>query len=106
MSRKSIPVAGLILTLVAGCSWVQPLPTAAAVQLVEDPDVLRHCRLVGHANVQVLGRVLGLPRGRERVAGELATLARNTAPDLGGNRVLAVTPVEDGRQRFAIYRCD
>jgi len=39
-------------------------------------------------------------------AEELTTLARNDAPELGGNTVVAEGPVSnEGVQRFAIYNC-
>ena len=41
----------------------------------------------------------------EHMMEELKLLARNSAVDLQGDTVVAITPVAGGRQTFAVYRC-
>jgi hypothetical protein len=44
-------------------------------------------------------------RNQTRVGEELATLARNSAAQLGGDTVVAITEIVDGSQTFAVYQC-
>jgi hypothetical protein len=44
-------------------------------------------------------------RGSEKVQDELITLARNEAGTLGGNTIVPDGTIEEGRQRFVVYRC-
>ena len=54
---------------------------------------------------QAKARVLEKKEDFGKVAGELATLARNSAAQLGGDTVVATSEITDGSQTFAVYRC-
>ena len=47
----------------------------------------------------------GLERYEDKMQGELNTLARNSAVDLGGDTVVPIGSPEGRRQVFEIYRC-
>jgi hypothetical protein len=53
----------------------------------------------------VLDKVAGVRRGYTTVAEELATLARNSAAQLGGDTVVPTSEIVDGTQTFAVYNC-
>jgi hypothetical protein len=101
-----IAVAMLVLALAySGCAWVALTPDAANVQL-GSTDRLDGCELVGTTKARTKSKVGIFARSEEKVAEELATLARNDAPELGGNTVIAEGPVSnEGTQRFSIYSC-
>ena len=100
-----VSMSCLLLAGPSGCTWVALSPAAEGVQ-VRARDALEGCTRVGTTKARTKARVGIFARSEEKVAEELATLARNDAPDLGGNTVVAEGPVEaDGVQRFAVYDC-
>ena len=67
-------------------------------------DALDECIQVGTTKARTKARIGIFLRNEKKVARERATLARNDAPELGGNTIVANGPVSaDGMQRFAIY---
>ena len=90
--------------LVTGCTWVKLDPAARNIRVIE-PGQAAACKKIGVTRVSLLDKVMGMRRSREKVQEELNTLARNSALDLGGNAVMADSPVEDGRQVFVVFEC-
>ena len=89
----------------SGCTWVALVPDAEDVQVGES-NALDDCVRVGTTKARTKTRIWIFSRSEKKVAEELTTLARNDAPELGGNTVVAEGPVSnDGLQRFAIYDC-
>lgn len=102
---KRISLA-LSMALLAGCTWVELKPEAKDVTVLASEAEAQDCNRVGQTTVSLMDKVAGIQRNPEKVQQELQTLARNSAAsDLGGNAVLPVTGVEEGRQTFAVYRC-
>ncbi|MAJ59582.1 MAG: hypothetical protein CBC48_06145 [bacterium TMED88] len=66
---------------------------------------LPECSRVGTARVQVLAKVLFVPRSGRRVDDELTTLARNAAGNMGGDTIVAEGPVHKGKQTFGVFQC-
>ena len=95
----------LCLSLAIGaCAWVKPSDRGLAVKVAE-PSEVGHCRKVGQSTVSVLDRVVGVPRSYRTLSEELATLARNEAPNLGGDTVVPVSEIVNGQQMFDVYDC-
>lgn len=100
----------LLFVIVAGilalpaCTWVKITPAGEAVHLVSSGDV-GNCTKVGRTTVSVLAKVGFADRDKKRVADELLTLGRNSAADMGGDSIVAVSGVKDGEQKFDVYRC-
>ena len=89
----------------SGCTWVALAPGADGVQIGAS-DALDDCVQVGTTKARTKTKVWIFSRSEKKVAEELTTLARNDAPELGGNTVVAEGPVSnEGVQRFAIYKC-
>jgi len=101
---KSHLLAILIASVLGGCTWVKTDPGAEQVSLASPMEV-RQCQRLGQTTVSVRDRVSGVQRRAERVADELADLARNSAIELGGDTIVADGPVRDGQRRFNVYRC-
>ena len=59
----------------------------------------------GEVAVSVKDRLGPYERSEARVRDELETLARNEAPGLGADRISPLSPVDDGEQRWALWRC-
>lgn len=108
MPRSHLFATVLIIISVGaltGCTWVALAPDAEGVRIGES-DALDGCTQVGTTKARTKVRVGIFARSEKKVAEELATLARNDAPELGGNTVVAEGPVSaDGVQRFAVYDC-
>jgi hypothetical protein len=107
MARSTV-VASLLFTLVilsSGCTWVALTPEAAEVQIGAS-NAIDGCTRVGTTKARTRLRIGFFFRSEKKVSEELTTLARNDAPELGGNTVVAEGPVDaDGMQRFAVYDC-
>lgn len=98
--------ATLATVLLSGCAWITLAPEAKDVRVLESEAQAQACQRMGQTTVSLLDRLAGIPRNPEQVRSELITLARNSAArDLGGNAILPVSEVEEGRQIFVVFRC-
>jgi len=94
----------LTALLLVACSWVK-LNLAGEQVAVAEIAAVADCKRVGKTTVSTLSRVVGLRRYEESMQDELNILARNSAAELGGDTVVAISPIEAGKQIFAVYRC-
>ena len=85
--------------------WVKPTKAGATVHVAATMDEVAACEHLGVATATTADHVLGLPRVADVVSGELTTLARNRAAEMGGDTVLAEGEIRHGTQTFAVYRC-
>ncbi len=96
-----------LTTLMLGCgasNWVQLTVPARQVSLALPAEVA-NCRRAGTSTVNALDKVAFLQRGSQKLQEELVTLARNEAADMGGNRVVAESVINEGRQTFGVFSC-
>lgn len=93
-----------LFTVAGGCSWVKTSDSGARVRVATAGEV-EDCDDAGTTHVSVMEKLGVLERNQVKVAKELATLARNSAAQLGGDTVVATTDIVDGTQTFAVYRC-
>jgi len=89
---------------VGGCTWVKLSPGGEKVRVLSSAEVAS-CTLVGDTNVSLLARVGAVNRNEEKVQRELDALARNSAADMGGDTVVPVSEINDGKQRYSVYKC-
>ncbi len=90
--------------LLSGCSWVSPTPSATTVKVL-NAKAVKNCQRLGSASAKSLAKLGFIKRNRDKLQQELNTLARNQAADMGGNAVVAESPIENGQQQFGVYRC-
>ncbi len=100
--RLSIIAAAAIL--VGGCTTFKLSPGGEKVRVL-DPGEVSTCREVGKTNVSVTWAVLGIPRSEDVVGKELRAVARNRASELGGDTIVPLTVIEEGKQTFVVYKC-
>lgn len=93
-----------LLALAACAEWVPLKPGAEGVRVATAGEV-KHCRHVGRTIVSVADEVAGVRRNPQTVAAELARLARNHAPKLGGDTLVPEGPVKNGERSYKVYRC-
>jgi hypothetical protein len=103
---KKVMLLGAVLAagLSAGCAWVKPTTGGARVVVVT-PEQANYCEKLGQTRSIGQAKVGFIDLPREKVAESLATLARNSAADMGGNAIIPLTEPTDGRQTFAVLRC-
>lgn len=105
MRLALIAVIALVAAVeLTACSWVDLTPEGRGVEVLKTEQAAG-CRQVGTTNVMVVDRIAGLPRSYGKMHDELERLARNSAPDLGGNAVVPISDIREGRQRYAVFDC-
>ena len=92
------------LFIIGACQWVKPKPGAETVALVKH-SVAQSCEKLGVTTVAVKNDIGPIKRKQSKVVDELLTLARNEAAAQNADTIVAESAVEEGRQRFALYRC-
>ena len=102
--KKSYWMLVPLLVVITGCTWVKPTATGEMVKTATFEQV-KMCQNLAKVTVTVLDKVAFIPRSEEQVAGELETMAKNSAAELNGDTVVAVSKVIDGEQAFNVYRC-
>lgn len=94
----------LIFLSISACTWVE-LTTEGEKVRVLDADEVTKCKHVGQTSSMTAARLVGVGRHDETILQELTTLARNSAIELGGDTIVPQGEIEDGKQRFQVYRC-
>jgi hypothetical protein len=96
---------GVLLCLsVSACAWVTLTPGGEKVRVLDASEVST-CQALGNSTVSLLAKVAGINRNEEQVTKELSMLARNAAADMGGDTVVPISAVKDGKRSFAVYKC-
>lgn len=95
----------LATTLMLGaCTTFKLTPGGEKVRVL-DPGEVDSCRELGKTNVSVTWAVLGMPRTEEVVGKELRAVARNRASEMGGDTIVPLTVINEGKQSFVVYKC-
>src|SRR5688572_30527631 len=104
MKKISFLLAAISLT--TACSWVKVSDQGSNVAVANAANV-RSCEKVRTVNVRVKDNFVGsMKRDQNKVATELTNMARNEAVQFGGDTVVPVSLVQDGRQSFDVYKCN
>lgn len=101
---KRIVMLLIACALLQACAWVELTPEAQKVRVLAASEVTG-CKKLGTTRVSVKADVAGLDRYPEDVQRDLEAVARNSAVDMQGDTVVAVSAPEDGRQLYEVYRC-
>ncbi|BBN59749.1 DUF4156 domain-containing protein [Hydrogenovibrio marinus] len=96
-------VVAAVVSLSA-CSFVQTTKEGAQVTLVKEFNV-KDCKKLGSTTTSVADKIGIIKRDPETMQKELADLARNTAAKMGGDSIVATSPLKDGTMTFDIYKC-
>jgi hypothetical protein len=99
-----ILLATVGLTLVGGCTFLKETPEGKKVRVLTAQEV-GHCTQVGKLTSSVVDKVGFIARSREAVAEDVILNARNSAADMGGDTMVAVGKLAEGKQTFEVYKC-
>jgi len=102
MKTKISLVAATIL--LSACTTLQLTPEGEKVRVL-DPSDIDSCRELGKTNNSVTHMVVGIPRPIETISKELRAIARNSASRMGGDTIVPLTVIEEGKQTFVVYKC-
>lgn len=97
-------IVGLSFLFSACGNWVQ-VTSAGRLVTVATPAEVTSCTRLGSSNANAISEIAFVQRGSEKLQDELIDLARNEAGDMGGNRIVVESPIEEGHQTFGVYRC-
>ena len=100
----SMVMGVLFVFSLTACAWVKVTGKGEAVRLLQSAQSLESCKKMGNVNSKVISQFI-FDRDAEKVAGELADLARNEAALMGGDTIVPVSKIIDGRRSFAVYQC-
>jgi len=103
--KKTLAVLFAMMPLVIlGCTWVKLTPEGQKVRVLDAKQV-ENCKKLGQTSTSVLAKKGIITRNKEKVSGELATLARNSAADMGGNVIVPISNIKNGERSFTVYNC-
>lgn len=102
MKKLSLLLASI--AVMSACTWVKPTTQAQDVAVANAANV-RGCTLLREVSVSVTSKLGPISRNQDKVATELATLARNEAVSFSGDTVVPITNADNGRQSFNVYKC-
>ena len=103
-SINKIILAATIGVVVAGCG-IPKLNTGGLKARVLEISEVSSCRELGKTSASVLDKVIGIDRSNEAMKEELETISRNTASAMGGDTIVPLTKIENGKQSFLVYKC-
>ena len=93
----------LLCLSISACSWVKLTPGGEKVRVLDAGEVTT-CKELGNTTVSLLAKVAGINRNEEQVTKELSLL-RNAAADMGGDTVVPVSGVKEGKRSYKVYKC-
>lgn len=90
--------------LITACSWIDLTAKGEKVRVLDANEVTR-CRVLGQTTASVTDTVAGLKRKEHIIKENLETLARNSASEMGGDTIVPMSKIENGKQTFRVYKC-
>lgn len=101
---KRVFFAASSCLILFSCTWVKVTPNGESVRLVQSARAVEPCKRIGKVNTKVVSEVV-FNRDPEKVASELADLARNEAALMRGDTIIPTSEIIDGRRSFDVYQC-
>ncbi len=103
--KISIALVTLLVLLLSSCSTVRLSEGGNKVRILT-PDEVSSCRKLGKTNTSITDSILGVvDRPIEALERELQIIGRNSANNMGGDTIVPLTIIEDGKQTFEVYKC-
>lgn len=93
-----------VIAIAGGCSLVKLTAGGEGVRLAA-PGAVTACTGLGRTTASVVHEVGFIPRHPDAVQDNVNVTARNSAASMGGDTIMPVAPLADGKQTFEVYRC-
>jgi hypothetical protein len=104
--KKLAVLAVAFASITSACTWVKVNEEGSSVAVANLANV-QNCQKVRNVNEKVKDNFVGsMKRDPNKVATELTNMARNDAVQFGGDTIVPVSLVKDGRQSFDVYKCN
>jgi len=103
MKKILIAICGGLL--LSSCTWVKVTSKGEGVRFVQSARAVESCKNLGKVNTKVESKVVVFNRDAEKVAAELADLARNEAALMRGDTIVPISEIIEGRRSFGVYQC-
>jgi hypothetical protein len=100
----SVVIMCAITVPTLGCTWVPLTDEGGNVRILQ-ANAAADCQKISTVSSKTADRVVIFARSDRKVREELESLARNEAADAGGNAIVPIGAMTNGRQSFAVYRC-
>lgn len=106
MIKNLLYVSFIIITIfsLTACASVKLTHGGEKARVLSSGEVA-NCQKRGATTVSVKPTIMTIPRQQTVIAKELQILARNSAVNMGGDTVSAISKIDNGQQTFAVYRC-
>ena len=101
---KNVYFLFMLGLLISACTWVELSDEGKNVRIVSMNDI-KACKKMGTVTVSLKDKIAGFDRNQDKVKRELEHLARNMSVDLKGDSIVPVSPIKNGKQTFAVYKC-
>lgn len=88
---------------ISACATIKLTPEGEKVRVL-DPDEVDTCRELGNTNTSVTSTVI-VDRPIETITKELRIIGRNSAARMGGDTIVPLTVIDQGKQSFVVYKC-
>jgi len=99
-----ITFTALTIFLLGACANVKLTHGGEKARVLSSAEAA-NCQKRGATTVRVKPTMLTVRRQPTVIAEELQILARNSAVNMGGDTVTAISKIDNGEQTFAVYRC-
>ena len=100
IQRYLLPGAAVVF-LISGCAFVETSEQGAKVRVLTAQEVDR-CKYLGKVTSNVSDHIGIIKRGEEKVAEDVLANAKNSAADMGGDTLVAVSKLSEGKQTFNV----
>ena len=100
----SVVIMCAITASTLGCTWVPLTEEGRNVRILQ-ASAAADCQKISTVSSKTADRVVIFARSDRKVREELESLARNEAADGGGNAIVPIGAMVNGRQSFDVYRC-
>lgn len=97
-------MVGVLACALNACAFVQLTPAGKKVRVLSEGEVAA-CQRLGETSASVIAKAGPFQRIPERVQQELDDVASNSAAEMGGDTVVRIGQMQDGRQSYRVYRC-
>ena len=95
----------VIAVVIAGCATYVKLSPGGEKVRVLSADEVRSCRLIGKVSSTVTEKAGIVTRTEGYVVQDVEYNARNSAAEMGGDTIVPLTQLKEGRQTFQVYKC-